>query len=95
MTTQNLARPIVALSLKVSAEKALEDATRVKAITFLGRITRLKKKAIVRFKLYSEMINVLFPIMAETPEDEDDEDEDDDDAMSNLPSVAACQGRIV
>ena len=81
-------RPIVALSLKVSAEKALEDATRVKAIAFLGRITRLKKKAIVRFKLYSEMINVLFPIMAEMPEDEDD---DDDEAMSNLPSVAACQ----
>ena len=43
----------MALSLKVSSEKALEDATRVKAITFLGRITRLKKKAIVRFKLYS------------------------------------------
>ena len=82
-------RPIVALSLKVSAEKALEDATRVKAIAFLGRITRLKKKAIVRFKLYSEMINVLFPIMAEMPEDEDDDD--DDEAMSNLPSVAACQ----
>ena len=58
----------MALSLKVSSEKALEDATRVKAITFLGRITRLKKKAIVRFKLYSEMINVLFPIMAEVPE---------------------------
>ena len=89
----NHSRPIVALSLKVSAEKALEDATRVKAITFLGRITRLKKKAIVRFKLYSEMINVLFPIMAEVPEDEDEDDfdDDDEDAISNLPSVAACQ----
>ena len=66
--SKTVLRPIVALSLKVSSEKALEDATRVKAITFLGRITRLKKKAIVRFKLYSEMINVLFPIMAEVPE---------------------------
>jgi hypothetical protein len=83
-------KPIVSLSLKISAEASLEEATRVKAIAFLGRITRLKKKTIVRFKLYVDMVNVLFPIMSHMEDGEEDGD-DEDDLESGSPSVAACQ----
>ena len=83
-------KPIVAMSLKIAAEKSLEDATRVKAIAFLGRVTRFKKKAIVRAKLHVDIIGVLFPIMATIEEGEEDDD-DDEGADSGSPSVAACQ----
>jgi hypothetical protein len=59
------------------------DSLRIKAVTFLGRLTRLKKKTIVKHKLYITMIQVIFSIMAqqELPDDED-EDEDDDDSSA-------------
>ena len=56
----------------------------------MGRLTRLKKKTIVKHKLYIPMINVVFSIMCnqEMPaEEEDDEDADDDDT----PALAASQ----
>lgn len=57
-------RPIVALCLKIAADsEGLEDATRVKAIATLGRIIKLKKKAIVKLKLHTSIIGVLFPII--------------------------------
>ena len=85
---------VITLYLTCTVVKFLRSSSQ-KVNNHINRYCLSPFQAIVRFKLYSEMINVLFPIMAETPEDEDDEDEDDDDAMSNLPSVAACQGRIV
>jgi hypothetical protein len=38
---------------------------RKKAVTFLGRLTRLKKKTIVKHKLYRPMITVIFNVMAQ------------------------------
>merc|ERR1740129_2221214 len=83
-------KPMVELCLKLAAEPELDDALRIKAVTFLGRLTRLKKKTIVKHKLYIPMINVVFSIMCnqEMPaEEEDDEDADDDDT----PALAASQ----
>lgn len=39
-------RPVIQLCLDVSGNTALGDTVRVKAITFLGYITRLKKKVV-------------------------------------------------
>ncbi len=36
----------------------------------MGRLTRLKKKAILKNKLYIQMINVLFPIMSKIGDEE-------------------------
>ncbi len=79
-------KPIVNLSLKIAAEASLTDALRVRAITFLGRVVRLKKKFILKNKLHALMIDVLFPIMSQITEDEDDGSSD-----SASPQMAACQ----
>ncbi len=81
-------RPIVDLSLKIAANDSLQDELRVKAISLLGRLTKLKKKTILKHKLYIQMINVLFPIMSKiSDEDLDDEPE----VESSDPSMCACQ----
>ena len=53
-------KPMVELCIALAAEQNLDDPLRIKAVTFLGRLTRLKKKTIVKHKLYIPMINVIF-----------------------------------
>ena len=68
------------------------DALRVKAISFLGTLTRMKKKTIVKHKLYIQMINVLFPILCHIKDGEEEEDSDDeDDLESDSPQLCAAQ----
>jgi hypothetical protein len=62
---------------------------KIKAVTFLGRLTRLKKKTIVKHKLYIPMIQVIFEVMAAQEVDEDDPEEEDEDEDS--PGLAASQ----
>jgi len=85
-------KPMVELCLRIGQDPQgnVEDGLKIKAITFLGRLTRLKKKTIVKHKLYIPMIQVIFSVMAsqDLPEDdEDDEDAEDDDS----PGLAASQ----
>jgi len=53
-------KPMVEFCMSLSAEQSLSDPIRIKAVTFLGILTRLKKKTIVKHKLYIPMIQVLF-----------------------------------
>lgn len=80
-------KPISELCLSIAKEDQLEDAIRIKAITFLGRLTRNKKKTIVKHKLYIPMINVLFPLMCQITDDDLEEDE----SNGNSPLVCASQ----
>jgi len=80
-------KPMVELCIALAAEPALDDALRIKAVTFLGRLTRLKKKTIVKHKLYIPMINVIFSIMTQNEEEDDDDDAEEEDS----PSLAAAQ----
>ena len=82
-------KPMVELCIKLAQNEEMDDSLRIKSVTFLGRLTRLKKKTIVKHKLYIPMIQVMFNIMAqqELPDDDDDEDEDEDDS----PALAASQ----
>ena len=82
-------KPMVELCIRLTQNENLEDSLRVKSITFLGRLTKLKKKTIVKHKLYIPMIQVIFTVMAnqELPEDEDDEDAEDDSS----PALASTQ----
>ena len=89
-------KPIVELCVAVAAETKLDDPVRVRAITFLGRLVRLKKKTIVKQKFYLKIVEVLFPIMCVGSADldgSDNEDEEDEplDQESNSPSICACQ----
>ncbi|XP_040564918.1 LOW QUALITY PROTEIN: importin-4-like [Lepeophtheirus salmonis] len=79
--------PMTELCISLASQNTLEESLRVKAIAFLGRITRFKKKTVVKQKLYIPMINTLFPIMCSL--EDDDLYEDDDDERS--PEVCASQ----
>ena len=59
-------KPMVELCLRLAQvpEGKIEDSLKIKAVTFLGRLTRLKKKTIVKHKLYIPMIQVIFAVMA-------------------------------
>ena len=83
-------KPMVELCIRLSQNTGLDDSLRVKSITFLGRLTKLKKKTIVKHKLYIPMIQVIFSVISaqDLPEeDEDDEDADDE----NSPFLASTQ----
>ena len=82
-------KPIMDLMLCVAGEKVLDDAVRVKAIVFLGCVTKMKKKSVIKLNLVERMIGVLFPVMCEPDEDEDEDDEPSQESSS--PSVCACQ----
>merc|ERR550519_1894632 len=83
-------KPIVELCIRLSQNQDMDDSIRIKCVTFLGRLTRLKKKTIVKHKLYIPMIQVIFSIMAQQdlPDEFDDEDAEDDD---DSPALAASQ----
>jgi len=82
-------KPMVELCMKLAQNEGLDDSLRIKSVTFLGRLTKLKKKTIVKHKLYIPMIQVIFKIMTqqELPDEDDDEDAEDDDS----PALAASQ----
>jgi len=84
-------KPMVELCLRLAQDKEdkVEDALKIKAVTFLGRLTRLKKKTIVKHKLYLPMIQVMFEVMTKQEVDEDDPEEEDEDDDS--PALAASQ----
>ncbi|XP_068205892.1 importin-4-like [Palaemon carinicauda] len=63
-------RPVIELCLDVTRNIALGDTVRVKAITFLGYITRLKKKYIVKNKLVVPIVSVMFGVACSEGEDE-------------------------
>ena len=60
--------PLVNMCLVIARNKALDDALRVKAVTFIGWLTRTKKKTVIKHKLiepilgkiYSNIINKLY-----------------------------------
>ena len=83
-------KPMVELCIRLAQASQLEDGLRVKAITFMGRLTRLKKKTIVKHKLYIQMIQVLFSVMAAQELPDDDEDDEDAEDESS-PCLAATQ----
>jgi len=83
-------KPMVELCLKISQDQGgnVEDGLKIKAISFMGQLTRLKKKTIVKHKLYIPMIQVIFEVMVTKDlEDDDDDAEEEDDT----PQLAASQ----
>merc|ERR1719369_2019835 len=77
-------KPIVELCLRFAQDKEgkVEDSLKIKAVTFLGRLTRLKKKTIVKHKLYIPMIQVIFEVMVNQEIDEEDDEAEEDDEDS-------------
>ncbi|XP_076449742.1 importin-4-like [Babylonia areolata] len=83
-------KPFVQFCLQVSAKTEFTDELRVKAMSFIASLTRLKKKAVMKNHLVEPILQVLLPILCSEEEDEEEE-EPEPDAESHTPPQYALQ----
>uniref|UniRef100_A0A3B1JNG4 Importin 4 n=1 Tax=Astyanax mexicanus TaxID=7994 RepID=A0A3B1JNG4_ASTMX len=86
---------IVRFCLEVGADVALSDSLRVKALSCIALLIRLKSKAVMKQKLLVPILQVVFPILSATPppgeEDPEDEENSDGSTDSENPKHFAAQ----
>lgn len=70
-------KTLVDFCLEVSNNDNLDDAVRVRAVSYIGWLVRLKKKSIIKQKFVEPIVQVIFKLMATAPEDDDDEDDEE------------------
>ncbi|CAB1341152.1 unnamed protein product [Coregonus sp. 'balchen'] len=80
---------IVHFCLEVSADITLTDSLRVKALSCIAFLIRLKSKTVLKQKLLNPILQTVFPVLSaapppgeEDPEDEENSNEDDTDNES-------------
>ncbi|XP_058803486.1 importin-4-like [Phymastichus coffea] len=83
-------RNLVEMCVTIANNELLEEELRTKSVIFLGWLTKVKKKAIVKHKLVEPIVDTLFMLMCSKPDDENQEvyftGEDD-----NTPITSATQ----
>ncbi|XP_060832672.1 importin-4-like [Bombus pascuorum] len=84
-------KALVTMCLVIAGNKALDDALRVKAVSFIGWLARTKKKAIIKHKLVEPILDMLFNLMSSRPEDDNDEVYFSGDNDDNTPVTCATQ----
>ncbi|XP_036374883.1 importin-4-like [Megalops cyprinoides] len=87
---------IVHFCLEISADTSLSDSMRVKALSCIALLVRLKSKVVLKQKLLSPILQTVFPILSASPppgqeDPEDQEQEGDDDEDSETPKHFAAQ----
>ncbi|KAK9398265.1 importin-4-like [Crotalus adamanteus] len=89
---------VVNFCLEVASDRQLSDGLRVKALSCISYLVKLKSKAILKHKLLSPLLAALFPIMSAEPppgqmdtEDELTEEEIEDQAEVQKPKHFAVQ----
>ncbi|XP_066483155.1 importin-4 [Tiliqua scincoides] len=89
---------VVGFCLEVASNPTLGDNLRVKALSCISFLIKLKGKAILKHKLLSPILNALFPIMSAEPppgqmdaEDEQTEEDIEDRAEVQSPKHFAAQ----
>ncbi|XP_023661748.2 importin-4 isoform X1 [Paramormyrops kingsleyae] len=87
---------VVQFCLEVSADPGLSDSLRVKALSCIAFLVRLKSKAVLKQKLVGPILQMLFPLLSAVPPpgQEDPEDQEqavDDDGDSESPKHFAAQ----
>lgn len=91
LITPNL-KLLIEFCLGVAHTNEMDDSVRVKCVAYIGYLVRLKKKLIIKQKLIEPIIQVLFNLMAVTPDLEDEEEEYfTDDNESSTPMTVATQ----
>lgn len=83
-------KPFLQFCMQVAAKTDFPDELRVKGMSFIASLTRLKKKAVMKAHLVEPFLNVLLPIMCADDEEEEDE-EPDPEAESHTPPQYALQ----
>lgn len=78
---------IVQFCLEISADVSLSDSLRVKALSCIAVLIRLKNKVVLKHKLLQPILQVVFPILSAAPppgeEDPEDEENDTEDNSEN------------
>ncbi|XP_022227299.2 importin-4 [Drosophila obscura] len=85
----NYIKMLVDFCLATLGNKQLDDPIRVLVVTFVGRLVRIKKKAIFKQKLLDPILVVVFEMMC--CEFDNDDEEDYFSGTSNTPVTAATQ----
>ncbi|EFX65679.1 hypothetical protein DAPPUDRAFT_303554 [Daphnia pulex] len=85
-------KAVTELCLEIASKKELDDAIRIKALSFIATLARLKKKSMIKNKLVSPILQTLFALMTEADEEEEDDDDDEyDQVESSKPCIVAAQ----
>uniref|UniRef100_A0A182N9A5 Importin N-terminal domain-containing protein n=1 Tax=Anopheles dirus TaxID=7168 RepID=A0A182N9A5_9DIPT len=82
---------LIDFCLQLAGNTQLEDSVRVKTITFVGWLVRLKKKMIIKQKLVEPIVNALFALMSVAPDVEDEDEEYFGSNEVSTPSTCATQ----
>ncbi|KAM9839184.1 importin-4 [Aulostomus maculatus] len=84
--------------LEVGSDTNLDGSLRVKALSCITFLIKLKSKVVLKQKLLNPILQAIFPVLSavpppgkEDPEDEDDEDDDEDGTDSDNPKHCAAQ----
>ncbi|KAL7033982.1 hypothetical protein ACKWTF_007804 [Chironomus riparius] len=67
---------LIEFCIEISRNKDVEEGNRVKAITFIGWLVRIKKKVILKQKLVEPILATLFELMALPSDDTGDDTEE-------------------
>ncbi|KAK3691936.1 hypothetical protein RRG08_047945 [Elysia crispata] len=81
-------KSLVQYCLQIATNKDYTDALRVKAMSFVASLVRLKKKTVLKHHLIDPILHVIIPIICD---DEEEEEEDDEDPEAHTPSQYAVQ----
>lgn len=90
LLTANI-RLLMDFCLETSKNTQLDSAVRVKAVSYIGSLVRLRKKLIVKQKLVEPIIEVVFNLMAAEPSGDDDEEDYFLGDDNNSPMTTATQ----
>ncbi|ELT89259.1 hypothetical protein CAPTEDRAFT_159396 [Capitella teleta] len=88
-------KTIMEFCLLVGANKQLGSKVRVKALSFISWIVRLKKKSIMKLRLINPILDALFPIICEAPADEDLEEVEDEDFAEDSHSAHTYATQVI
>ncbi|XP_046842759.1 importin-4-like isoform X2 [Xenia sp. Carnegie-2017] len=90
-------KSLVDFCLQIAMNTGLSDSSRVKALHFIGWLIRVKSKVIIRHKLLSAILTVIFAMMATHGEEDgncegcEDETESLPEAEDSRPNAVAAQ----
>lgn len=89
---------IVCLCLEVGSDTTLNDSVRVKALSCIAFLIKLKSKTVLKQKLLTPILQAIFPILiaAPPPGEQDPEDQEDDsgDGTDN-DNPKHCSAQII
>ncbi|CAL1596751.1 unnamed protein product [Knipowitschia caucasica] len=85
---------IVSFCLEVGADTTLISSLRIKALSCLIFLIRLKSKVVIKQKLLNPILQSIFPVLTATPppgEEDPEDQEDSDDEDHDSPKHVAAQ----